>query len=330
LTGSELIIDLSLEQNKTAVGDAIEFFIDDRITELAKKKKYPDHLREEVREFLKSNSHGTFLWVALVCKQLEKYYLIDRAYEVLKSDFPPELNGVYGRMMESVTRSEDPDLCKQVLAIACAVYRPINWREMKSLLQKTTRNGLSSVIGQCGSFLSIQEDDVKRDDEKFITFVHLSAKAFLLENQDAFKQILPHGLAHQHDYISNKSLENLSTALRHNMYDLNRLLPGYPVKKVSRPDPDPLASLRYSCVYWPDHVLKVDDPRAPTKSPRKITDNSTLSCPNAKKTYELIKEKGVVYNFIEKNYLYWLEALSLLSELREGVRAIARLELFLV
>jgi hypothetical protein len=42
-----------------------------------------------------------------------------------------------------------------------------------------------------------------------------------------------------------------------NMYNLQD--PGSMVENVPDPDPDPLGSIRYSCLFWVDHLCKVDD-----------------------------------------------------------------------
>ncbi|ETS86415.1 hypothetical protein PFICI_00243 [Pestalotiopsis fici W106-1] len=325
LSCSEQTIEISLEYYKSSVDHAIGFFIADQVALLVKRKRYSDDLREKVRGYISSNPRNTFLWVALVCKQLAEHKLADSTYATLRSNFPPELNGFYGRMMESIDRSsEDPDLCKQMLAIACTVYRPINWREMKSLLRHPTQNSLGSVIGLCGSFLTTQEDDRMQEDDKIISFVHLSAKDFLLENQGASRQILPHGITHQHYYISEKALKNLSTVLRRDIYGLKE--PGYLAKDVSPPDPDPLAPVRYSCVYWPSHVLEFGKPTALDE----LNTTSLLPFPDRKFLNEAIKDDGIVYRFIQEKYYYWLEALSLLSAIPEGVEAMNRLKSFLV
>lgn len=329
LSSSEQTIQLSLEENKRSIGRAISLFITDQVTILGKRKRYPDDLRDNIRKYLESNAHDTFLWVALVCKELERCKLVDSTYEMLESKFPSGLYDLYERMLESMSHmSENPDLCKQVLAIACTVFRPVNWREMKSLLLYTTRNSLASVIGLCGSFLTIQEYAGMKDDDKVISFVHLSAKDFLLKNQDASRQIVPHGFVHQHCYISEKSIKNLSTVLKRDIYALRE--PGYPTEKVLTPEPDPLAAVRYSCVYWPSHLLELGRPGAPTSSPSKTNATSSHSILNSEEAEELFKDDGSVRTFIEEKYLYWIEALSLLFEIPEGVRGMERLEVFLV
>lgn len=43
-----------------------------------------------------------------------------------------------------------------------------------------------------------------------------------------------------------------------------------------------------------------------------------------------MKNEGLVHRFFKEEYLYWLEALSLLSSIPEGVKTIEKLEIFYV
>jgi hypothetical protein len=97
------------------------------------------------------------------------------------------------------------------------------------------------------------------------------------------------------------SLDALSKTLRRNIYNLQD--PGGVVKDV--PDPDPLASIRYSCVFWVDHLCKADDKSLDRKN--KLSDD------------------GAVFAFVKEHYLHWLESLSLIDKLSNGVLSIKKL-----
>ncbi|KAG5784551.1 hypothetical protein H9Q73_001841 [Fusarium xylarioides] len=144
--------------------------------------------------------------------------------------------------------------------------------------------------------------DIEDKLDSVIYFVHQSAKDFLLNK--ASNQILPSGAAYQHQAIFLRSLEALSETLERDAYKLDA--PGFPIDQISPPDPDPVASVRYSCVYWVDHL---DD----SGSKAKMSDNA-------------LQDGGVVHDFIKKKYLHWLESLSLLRSMSEGVLAVQKLE----
>ncbi|OQE07888.1 hypothetical protein PENFLA_c154G04290 [Penicillium flavigenum] len=166
---------ISLELNEASVSGAVSKFFQHRVHGLAKIKKYSDETRDTICRHLSSNSQGTFLWVALVCQDLDR---TSRRHALKKLEaFPPGLNALYGRMIDQVRNSEDAESCKRILAIMSIVYRPIAFDELVSLVElpddlSSDSEALSEIIAICGSFLTVREDT--------IIFVHQSAKEFLL------------------------------------------------------------------------------------------------------------------------------------------------------
>jgi hypothetical protein len=161
-----------------------------------------------------------------------------------------------------------------------------------------TKEEVEEVIGSCGSFLTLQNS--------LISFVHQSAKDYLLN--EASNEILPFGIAHQHHMVFSRSLELLYKALSRDIYGLQT--PGHTIDQVSTPEPDPLAPIGYSCVFWVDHLA-----------------NSGLRT-------ELSDKKwgggSSLRTFFEQKYLQWLEALSLLRCIPAGVKAVEKLKIILV
>jgi hypothetical protein len=89
--------------------------------------------------------------------------------------------------------------------------------------------------------------------------------------------------------------------LRRDIFDIK--LPGLSIKDVRQPNPNPLAAAEYACVYWVDHLQD--------------------SKPN--KSYDLsLNDRGPVDEFLQQKYLYWLEALSILGSVSEGILAMQR------
>ncbi|KAH7308785.1 WD40-repeat-containing domain protein [Rhexocercosporidium sp. MPI-PUGE-AT-0058] len=284
---------LCLELNQQSVSAAVRTYIEHKTRQLAEQKKYDDKTRADVRQHLISNSNDTFLWVALVCANLKN---VPRWKTLAKlNEFPPGLDSLYQRMMSQICKSDDVDLCKQILAITSIVYRPITLTEITSFV-KTLENiaddheSLVATIGLCGSFLALRETT--------IYFVHQSAKDFLLK--EATNDIFPSGTNGTHHTIFSRSLQVMSRTLRRDIYSLNA--PGISIDQVKPPDPDPLAVARYSCLYWVDHLL---------------------DCMN---TMNDLKDGGSVYSFLCQSFLYWLEALSLMKSLSDSILMIKKLE----
>lgn len=91
--------------------------------------------------------------------------------------------------------------------------------------------------------------------------------------------------------------------LRRDIFDIK--FPGFPIEKVSQPSPNPLAAIQYACVYWVDHLQhgwchKQDD--------------------------VILDEGGCVDLFLQQKYLNWLEALSILGSISQGIVALLKLE----
>ncbi|KAH8600212.1 WD40-repeat-containing domain protein [Bisporella sp. PMI_857] len=287
---------LCLELNQQSVSAAVSTYIEHKTLQLADQKNYDDRTRVAVLQHLVSNANDTFLWVALVCENLKN---VPRWKTLAKlNEFPPGLDSLYQRMMSQICNSDDVDLCKQILAITSIVYRPITLTEITSFV-KTLENmaddheSLVVIIGLCGSFLVLRETTVY--------FVHQSAKDFLLK--EASNDIFPSGTNDTHHTIFSRSLQVMSRTLRRDIYSLSA--PGISIDQVKPPDPDLLDAARYSCLYWIDHLLDC------------ITKGNTMNN---------FKDGGSVYSFLCQSFLYWLEALSLMRSLSDGILMIRKLE----
>ena len=238
---------LCLELNPKSVSAAVRTYINYKIRQLADEKDYDDRTRDAVRQHLVSNADDTFLWVALVCENLKD---VPRWKTLAKlKEFPPGLDLLYQRILNQICESDDADLCKQILAIALTVYRPITLMETISFIETlvditSDYKSLTAIIGLCGSFLSLREDT--------ISFVHQSAKDFLIKK--ASKEILPLGIDDIHYTIFLRSVLAMSNTLRCDIYRL--CTPGISIDQVKPPFPDPFAAIQYSCLYWVDHLLE--------------------------------------------------------------------------
>lgn len=287
---------LSLELNAESVATAVGIYIEHKILQLAQRKKYDEKTRDAVREHLFSNANDTFLWVALVCQNLEN---IPRWNTLAKlNTFPPSLDSLYDQMMEQICNSDNADLCKRILASIATIYRPITLKELTSLVEMLEDmfddlESLREIIGLCGSFLALREDT--------IYFVHQSVKDYLFRKGS--NKIFPSGKEDAHYTILSRSLMMMSRTLRRDLYSLGA--PGFPINQVKQPEPNPLAAVQYSCVYWVDHLC---------------------ACSGHAEQANDLRDGGAVDYFIRNKYLYWLEALSLSKSMSDGVVSMAKLE----
>ncbi|KAJ6256869.1 NACHT-domain-containing protein [Drechslerella dactyloides] len=310
-------IKLSLELNKTSVSKAVTKYIKTKVAELARQYGYSKSVRVAVQDYLKLNANGTFLWVALVCRELDGVSSL-RAREKV-AEFPSGLNELYKRMMDQICHSKNDKLCRDILAITSLMRRPIELEELAAFINSSNDQStnistpddvfgndkaLREAIGLCGSFLTIQK--------RTILFVHQSAKDYLMEHSN--DKIFPGtgGRAKTQQLIVLRSINAMRKILQKDIYDTHDL--GCSVETVKCPEPDPLAPIRYACVHWVDHLDEIeinrDDHLSEIKSNHDRVD---------------LRNGGTVDTFLKEHLLHWLEALSLMRSISDGVFAMNKL-----
>ena len=125
---------LCLELNAESVSTAVNIYIQNKVQQLAERKKYDDKMRDAVLDHLSLNAKDTFLWVTLVCQRLEK---ILRWNVITKLNaFSPGLDSLYQQMMEQIRISDNADLCKWILA---SIAEPDFSRNPPSLVSPAVR-----------------------------------------------------------------------------------------------------------------------------------------------------------------------------------------------
>ena len=95
---------MQLELNPDLISDAVRTYLNYQVDELARESNYSEETKIEAISYLNGYSNGTFLWVALVCKELatvEEWDVID----TLKS-FPADLHDFYALVMFQLCASK--------------------------------------------------------------------------------------------------------------------------------------------------------------------------------------------------------------------------------
>jgi hypothetical protein len=86
---------------------AFGLFIQQKVHQLLRHKKYDNKTREAVQHQLSLNVDGDFPWVALVYQNLKD---VPRRNVIKKLNaFPPGLNALYDPTMQHITNSDDAD-----------------------------------------------------------------------------------------------------------------------------------------------------------------------------------------------------------------------------
>ncbi|KAF7119223.1 hypothetical protein CNMCM5793_008968 [Aspergillus hiratsukae] len=98
-----------------------------------------------------------------------------------------------------------------------------------------------TIVEKCGSFLTTSG--------KTVSLIHQSAKEYLEAN---YTTKLGSGVDQGHAAIRARLIDAMGSILKHNIYALP--YPGFKSSDVTPPDPDPLAPIRYSCIFWIGHL----------------------------------------------------------------------------
>jgi hypothetical protein len=287
---------LSLELNAEHILHAVDAYIDHKISKLI-SLRHNNALREQVRDLLRQKSDGTFLWVALVFEELQTSRLQRDVARILER-IPKGIAPLYERMIQQIRQLEDgySSLCLSLVSVAILVSCPVHVLEMRTLAglegEIAEPEELERIVNMCGSLLTVRENHVY--------LIHQSAKDYLTTEASAI--IFPTGPQQVHKDIYLRSLIALSKTLHKDMYNL---LDFGPMSRDFKPESDPLVPIRYSCAFWLDHLWECDSQGLACG--QELTDNGRISA------------------FLKVHFLHWVESLSLINKLSDGMLSIKKL-----
>lgn len=281
LEGDDLL-HTSIESNSSHVSKAVSTFIDIKVAELTRLKKYNSDLQFYLKKHLRDKAEGTFLWVALVCKELEK--VIPARTRMTLQEFPEDLEGLYEQMMKRVeSEGKDTNPCKKLLCTVTLASRPLSLKELAVLASLPPpfqdEESVENLVDRCGSFIIVEKD--------IVYFVHQSAKDYFSTGKGS--RIFQEGQSKEHARIADLCLQIMRADLKRDICDC-------------LPD---RVRVSYACVYWISHFKQADH------YDDKLQDN------------------GPVHQFLKKNFLHWLEAVSSIKKLSDGILAFMDLRLIL-
>jgi hypothetical protein len=287
-----------VELDPSILKDPVNKYIDYKLSILRGKGGYGEFTVAKVSNAVRQRAMNTFLWVALVFKELDPE---DESYAIeIIDSIPSGLSKLYGRMMSRIEKEQrrDPEYCKNVLVASSLAHRPLSLAELSLLAGLPLNVTPQRIVDKCGSFLTITGQTV--------SLIHQSAKDYLVKEP----KIFPAGHAEAHRAVALSSLESMSKKLRRDIYNLRH--PGFSIEEVQCPYSDPLASIRYACVYWVDHLCDSES----------VSDDAI----DGLSYRENFSDQGRVHTFLVKHLLHWFEALSLIGEIDKGIMGLYSLE----
>jgi hypothetical protein len=290
---------MSLEVKASHVSRAVAAFVEYKVQRLAIIHGYDAKLQAETQQQLCEKAEGTFLWVSLVCKELEKVPLY-RTRAVLQA-LPPGLDPLYDQMMAQITTqdAETAEYCREILRSITLAFRPLQLEELGVVAGLPKDNfgdvqAVADLVGRCGSFLTTRQG--------VVSFIHLSAKDYFTAGNG--RQVFDGTWAHLHAWMADRLLDRMDSMLRRDVCGLQK--PGARTHDESTQvciKSSNLAQIAYACEYWVEHLQA-----------------GGQSCSS------MLADNGKVHRFFQKHLLHWLEAMGLLQKISEAILALQKLE----
>lgn len=263
-------LSLESESRGERVSTSVKAYIDFKVNILGEQDLSPAAV-DEIGHELKQKSEGTFLWAAIVFKELESA----PEYEVMDilGEMPAGLNELYGKLLQDIKtlKRNSPKYCYSVLQAVAVGFRPLTLKELQEIAGLPPNVPAETIANMCRSLLTTRDDAV--------SFIHQSAKDYLWNEWDT---IFQPSIRDTHESLFMRSIKAMKRMLHEDIYSLKH--PGISIEDVRRPSPDPLVSIRYSCVHWFTHFR-----------------DAQPSCADDE-----------VDNFLRVHFLHWFEALSLI------------------
>ena len=266
LTGS---LDISLEENSTHVDEAVLKFIDVKVNQLTRVKNYDEALTVVVGDCLRKKAEGTFLWVALACRELSKPSVLSINTEETLSQLPSGITPLYTRIMDQVLTSGDEKstmYIKSILQSMIVALRPFMLPELAVAagLPKQYHHNLhvlAEYVDQCGSMVTVRERQahfVHLSAKTYLRqahFIHLSAKTHLLEN--GRDSIVSHDLRSEHRNVAIHCFQYVCDQLRSSPKRRDASPSILSIRKNSdtgNDQSDRILFLEYPMLFWTDHA----------------------------------------------------------------------------
>jgi hypothetical protein len=286
-------VKVSLEVKASHVSRAVAAFVEYKVRQL----DYDCKTQQEVQQVLHDKAEGTFLWVSLVCKELEGVPLY-RTREVLR-ELSPGLDPLYERMMTHIKGQDARTVgyCEEILRTITLAFRPLQLEELAATtgLPKDWFRDVRAVVdlvSRCGSFLTVCED--------VVSFIHLSARDYFTLGNG--RQVFDGTAVEEQAGLAERLVDAMDSTLRRDMCGLQK--PGVRIQEArSRVWQSCLTRVAYACEYWVEHLQA-----------------GGRSCSG------ISADSGKVHCFFQKHLLHWLEAMSLLQKMPVAILSLQKLE----
>jgi hypothetical protein len=264
---------------------------------------------DEAIRCLVQNASGLFIWAATACRFVHegKRFAAKRlAMLVQKSSHAitaPEkhLDGIYITVLR---HSVSPDysneekeelysMLRYILGSVVVLLSPLSTYSLCKLLC-VAKEDVDQTLDDLHAIL-----DITNDQTRPLHLHHSSFRDFLLDNGRCHDSNFWVDDEQAHRRLAASCIRLLSKSLDEDICRVT--IPGAPVRDVERSRVEQClpAEVQYACLYWVQH-LRRSDPR--------------------------LRDNDVVDKFLRSHFLHWLEALSWMQTISEGIHEITSLE----
>jgi hypothetical protein len=293
---------------KKTIEHDIALFLEYELGEIREQRSLsPDWPSKDQIQVLVEMAIPLFIFAATACryigdkrdnpkKRLDTVLQYQTANQISKLDrtYLPILNQLFDDDDE-VDKERRASEFREIVGGIIVLENPLSIVSLANLLS-IPKEDVSCRLDLLHSVLSIPVND-----DMPIRLLHLSFRDFLLDPQKCGKSLFWVDERETHERLASKCLQLMSNpkGLRQNMCNLPR--PGTLRSEIDNRTLNDclLPEIRYACRYWVHHL-----------------EQSTGH----------IRDGNLVYAFLQKYFLYWLEAMSLIGEASESIRMIDNLQ----
>ena len=290
----------------------ISVFLRQKLGRLSSQRELPNWPSEDDIRSLIQKANCLFIYAATACRFIEdtNWDPEDRLSNILNADSAngsdtAQLDEMYMQVLRSSVIRELPErevtkLCdrfKQVVGPIVTLFDELSISAIAKLLAVPVKS-VNVALGSLHSVLKIPNNL-----ESPIRLLHPSFHDFLLDEMRCGDKRLLVQETLVHSNLVTSCLGAISAGLSRNLCHLPT--PGSPPQDVPREIMHKALPkhMQYACQYWVDHL-------AGTKSDAGA---------------RVLHHSEETHRFFQKDFLHWLEAMSLMGKMSQGVRMITKL-----
>jgi hypothetical protein len=285
----------------------LTMYLRDELNKIKKKRNLsPDWPDEHNIKLLVRKAECLFIYAATACRFIDdqNFFPNEQLDIVLQGrihDQSSTLDKMYSQVLQQsinkhYNRRQKGELNKrfrEIVGSIAVLLSPLSGTSLSNLLS-VPKEKIDITLRSLYSVL-----DVPQDEASPIRLLHLSFCDFLFDKERCSDTQFWVDEKKAHSNLVDNCLRAMSSGLKRDICDLQK--PGYLISEVERNSVDKClpTHVQYACRYWINHL---------TRSDINLCDN------------------GQIHKFLQQHFLHWLEALSLIGKMSEGVFMITALQ----